>query len=381
MATQEKFNDNIKDPLLWNPKNTIKGDSRSIEPDEFNALNNYNTLSYPENIGSERYPFFMMIYVNASTKSKLLSTGSAETVDIDTTQRKVNNSITSSTRGGIKQIDTQAVSDSVDSAGNKIESSKINAVTKVAADVIKDVAKNLSFEPVKKRLKTAVALPMPNELSFMSGVQYTSASGGGLLGSLFQAGANGDGRQAVKAGAETVIQSAGGVITGAAKEGLSLIGDSGSDNKLFDIMMKARGLAINDRREQLFHSVQDRTFSFSWTFFPRSHAESETIFNLIKFLRFHQHPEIDTASGGMNFIIPDEFDIEFHHYILKEIGDDKNLGLPKITTCVLTNVVHNTTPLGEFIAFDGTSHPVGINLQLQFTELEPLTRREIGMGY
>ena len=60
----------------------------------------------------------------------------------------------------------------------------------------------------------------------------------------------------------------------------------------------------------------------------------------------------------------------------------RNMNLPKVSSCALTNVKVTYGPDGMFNTFQGTDGiPTEMALELQFTELETLTAVRIAQGF
>jgi hypothetical protein len=78
-------------------------------------------------------------------------------------------------------------------------------------------------------------------------------------------------------------------------------------------------------------------------------------------------------------IVPATFDISYYYAEGKE-----NTFLNKISTCVLESA--NVTYGGERVQFfrphkEGGAPPVETNIELQFKELELITREKLALGY
>lgn len=131
------------------------------------------------------------------------------------------------------------------------------------------------------------------------------------------------------------------------------------------------GTALNPFREQIFQSVDTRTFKFDYKFLPRSGAESENVWRIINRFKFHMHPEL--SAGGLFYIYPSEFNIVYYY------NNVPNPTLFNISTCVLENMTvdYGGQQFGSFL--DG--YPTEINMSLKFIELEVLTKERINLGF
>ena len=195
-----------------------------------------------------------------------------------------------------------------------------------------------------KRLKTAIALHVPNNYVVGYRVNYADEE----LGTMF------------------------GTAASAAKGS----GATGTDAALMGLAGKSQGMpalsaltkaALNPRKEQLFRSVDNRRFTFEYQFAPRSEAEAKNIKRIINTFKYHMHPEYLDNSSKLAYLFPSEFDI-VHMFNNKE-SEHMN----KISTCVLAEMTVNYSPNGQFSTHtDG--FPTQINVQLTFIELETLTK-------
>lgn len=135
------------------------------------------------------------------------------------------------------------------------------------------------------------------------------------------------------------------------------------------------GFPINPRVEVLFATTPLRDFQFEFLMIPRNEEEAKTIKNIVRTLRFHAAPEIDTATFGNTFIPPAEFDITFFNRGVE------NLNIPRINTCVLLECEVDYAPnLGVWQAYrDG--HPLATRLRLVFKEIEIVHKTRVAQGF
>jgi len=142
------------------------------------------------------------------------------------------------------------------------------------------------------------------------------------------------------------------------------------------IFAAATGVVQNPMLEILYSSPAFRTFRFDFMFYPRSEKEALEVQNIIDRLRFHQAPEVLKQGNGFFLVPPSEFDITFMY------NGKENPNIPKISTCVLESIDTDYAPNG-FSAYEipgqaatkgGTGMPVGIGLDLSFTETEIITK-------
>jgi hypothetical protein len=216
----------------------------------------------------------------------------------------------------------------------------------------------------QKRLKTAIALYIPNQLSVRYGMQWSEED-------TFT-------YQAAGAGANAILKAMGtGGTQGLTKEALGdaagVVGAMGlKSDKQGAAASAALGLAANPKKEQIFKGVDYRTFAFDYQFFPRDASEADNVISIIKAFKYHMHPEFKDDNEFL-YVYPSEFDVEYY------ANAKTNKYLHRHTSCVLTEMNVNYTPNGQFNTFEN-GQPTQINISLQFKELALLTNTKIDEG-
>ncbi|MGA1047020.1 MAG: hypothetical protein ACO3UU_03355 [Minisyncoccia bacterium] len=183
----------------------------------------------------------------------------------------------------------------------------------------------------------------------------------------------------------------GGVIGGAATEISKQIGSlfgSASVGDFVKLGSKALGVAINPHEEQFFNKPNFRTFSYTFTFFPKNEDEMQMVHNIIWLFKYHMHPGYDASSvGGRVFKVPSEFEIMY--YYKNNVNDFLN----KIARCVLETMDVTYGPEGKFSSFNEYimntgigetvkgAPPVQTNMTLKFNETTFITKSDIERGY
>jgi hypothetical protein len=216
-----------------------------------------------------------------------------------------------------------------------------------------------------RRIKESIALFMPTPIVYTTTNDYQeislSALGTGLLGQVggFVGGIIGGERGA------TIGSSVGGAAEKIASRGLML----------------AR-YPINPRVEVLFAKTNLRQFRLEFLLAPRNQKESLSAERIIRTLRYHSVPEIDSLTGmigfggtsGVAFVPPAELDITFFNKGVE------NAVLPRINTCVVDAIEVDYSPQGEYATFSN-GHPVAMRLGLGLREVEILHKRRILQGF
>lgn len=135
------------------------------------------------------------------------------------------------------------------------------------------------------------------------------------------------------------------------------------------------GSPINPRIEVLFSNTTQRQFNFEFLLAPRNAAETQTMNNIIRKLRYHAAPELSTFGGIVpTFIPPSEFDITFYS------NGKENTNIPRIDTCLLERVEVDYAPSGAWATFTNGA-PVAARLSLAFREIEIVHKRKVTGGF
>ena len=151
------------------------------------------------------------------------------------------------------------------------------------------------------------------------------------------------------------------------------------------------GAVRNPRAEQMFENVGFRTFEFNFNFRPKNETEAKAMLTICKLFRFHSHPEINASKAF--YLVPSEFQISYldvrQPSPLGDITSNQSPGggyamenhwINKMGRCALTNVTVDYHPNGVSTTFEN-GIPTAIDLNLSFTEMEPISRNHIEAGF
>lgn len=148
----------------------------------------------------------------------------------------------------------------------------------------------------------------------------------------------------------------------------------GVDLDVSGAIQAASGKVSNPNKEQLFKSMNFRTFTFDYKFAPRSQDEFNQVNEILNLFKQNMHSEKD--SSGLFLIYPSEFDIEFRY------NGTINQWLHRVKSCALSDMRLSYGNGDTFTAFAGTGGaPSEITMSLAFKELEILTRDDVEQGY
>lgn len=212
----------------------------------------------------------------------------------------------------------------------------------------------------QKRLKTAIALHVPNQLSIRYGMQWGEEdTATAMMAPIL-------GEAALKALDQKNIAN----LAEPAKAAVANLGLTSGPNA--GAVSAATGLAANPRKEQVFKGVDFRTFQFEYQFFPRDAKEAQNVMSIIKAFKLHMHPEFKDSNKFL-YIYPSEFDISYY------TNGRENMNLHRHTSCVLTELNVNYTPNATFTTFEN-GMPTQINVTMSFRELSLMDKDKIAEG-
>ena len=233
-----------------------------------------------------------------------------------------------------------------------------------------------------KRIMDSIAIYLPPNVQDNYTTSYNAAATG-LIGFATAAGITAS--EAFRKGdmrtvAKTILSSAGGGLEEMLRRaGLSIAEMLTDAEGGIELANKVFGRAANPYLEVLFQGPELRTFTYNFTFAPKSKKEQDEVHKIIKLFRFHQAPE-HRSDHSMFLGLPSEFDI---HYMYQGSAEGEESGenqfYNKIATCVLQNVNVDYTP-GK-VASHQSGAPVLIKMSLTFLETEMITKSHIQAGY
>jgi hypothetical protein len=353
-----------------------------------------NLFRFPIDVGAYDKGHYMIINIGKQLKSKYTSEDAGEMQvekNLNALQQDMGKStnITGAVIGAVGDlIDTgyelnlawQNESNSVIPLALRDDNS--GKASKRFREITSQLSKPSFLRTVRKTTDT-VALYMPDTLQFNYNQGYSDIQmNQGLLPALAAGGSEG-------VSAIQNILKGGNIkstIAGALKNMSPFIGTKIAENLLpggpgSAISASLFGAVMNPQLELLYTSPEFRTFRFEFMMYPRSQKEAKEVQNIIRRLKFHQAPELlQGGPAGLFLVPPSEFDISFYYNGLE------NPNIPKISTCVLTNIETDYAPNGQFAAYEvpsdiggtvtlgGTGTPVGIRLALTFKETQILTK-------
>jgi hypothetical protein len=320
---------------------TIKeglGDAVSGVPSDFNLTQSkydFTYRSFPSNLGEPSYNgHYMVININVQNGSRFADTVSSNTGKKIRTSQKLPNELSK----------TDALRFNIDSAWKDSNETSFNT------------ASALLIPRQTRRVVESIALYMPNTVTFDTSNDYEdvglTAIGSGMASTV----------------AQVASGFAGKTVGKIIKNSSNLAGGAGKAAQLLQ-------RPINPRVEVLFRNTLQRTFQFDFLFAPANITETNSMEQIIKTLRFHSAPEYETNTGSFVYIPPSEFDITFFNRGIE------NTSIPRINTCALTKISVDYAPQGVYSTFRGTGSPVSCRMQIEFRELEVVSKLRVLQGF
>lgn len=330
--------------------------------------------SYPSDIMNPLQTYggnYAIFYINVAVDSKLFNDKTVQTVDdipprlrgdLLAKERSLSSLFATSTASGafLGAVSKGLLSGNFSAAGEgALQGGAVGAI--VGGSVATTAA---SATRAQKRLKTAIALHIPNQLNIRYSTNWEAED---TLG--FQAAE--DIIKALGSGASmTDVVTKAKNTTGVARDIVANVSMAKAPGGA--AISAATGLAPNPKKEQVFKGVDYRSFQFDYQFFPRDEQEATNVMNIIKEFKYHMHPEFKDSNNYL-YIYPSEFDITYYN------KTEENKFIHKHTSCVLTEMNVNYTPNGQFTAF-ANGMPTQINITLNFRELGLLNKDLIKEG-
>lgn len=329
-------------PSQPTPDKPVSGPLASL--DASSSPYQFHRLSYPlGNLGEgTRHPHFITFFINARKQSSYYTVPETQTRDRESAIQQH-----AHTTANYNNLLLPVV-------GEKVNFQRKTFRTMQSIRLYMPDTLHWTFRNQWKDVSLTEALPS----IFTKGVELASD----VIGSIKSGISDGSSLSSI---AESVLKK--GSVLGVEQMGKTL----GIDR---DVALSSYGYAINPNIDVIYGAPELRNFVFDFVFAPRSTAEANEVLSIIRAFKFHAAPEAASDSGaGRYFIPPSEFDIEFS---VTSMG--------KISTCVLESVDVDYAPNG-WSAYAEELHkndmPTNIRMQLNFRELEYMTKARIMEGH
>ena len=228
-----------------------------------------------------------------------------------------------------------------------------------------------------KRLKTQIAMYMPQQVNVTYGANYTDTEMGALTEEALNAYNNAIGGRFRNA-FENVLNMDQGIAEQLQKGLLASIGVIPGFGGAREAFEAKEGAIISDRLELAFKGINKRVFQYTFKMIPKNPQEADEIRKIVFAFKANMLPEfVGGNRAGRRLVVPNTFDISYMY-----VGAENDY-LHKISTCVLENM--NVTYGGDrYKTFEGREDgapPVETTITLNFKEMELITRERVFEGF
>lgn len=338
---------------------------------------------YPTNLGSSEQPhsinFYISQYVPGANPQKLRAANAASSNLLGIPSARTGNELTFENAEGIGKTLASAVTFAGAVAGAAIGRAASSTVTsnktaqtaaaagvalggaKISNDIAKD-ATSLKATPAV-RIRDVISLHIPQSPQAKYGANFENESIGTVLGVLAQQGGDIAALQNATAGGLT-----GELVARGLADAATIPKEFGLGNANFGGLARAASKKVrNPFQEQIFKTMNFRTFAFQYKFAPRNAKELQSVLRIIDLFKYHMHPE--KSPTGAFFTFPSVFDIEYRY------KDQRNNFVNKIATSVLVDLSVDYGSEGVMTTFrDSEGAPSEITMAMQFREIVLLSK-------
>ena len=217
----------------------------------------------------------------------------------------------------------------------------------------------------------AISIYMPPGIKVGYNQSYDNDTETGLAGDVQEALSSAAGAEGT---ANKILAAFEGVSGGVFRQAGQTVGElislAGAGDPV-RFTMKRFGIAINPRNEAFYNTPSQRTFAYTFDFWPRNETEAQAVENIITIFKYNSAPGL--TSGDGLFQNPNYFKISYMH------NDGENPHLHKIGACYCTDVSVDYSPDGQFTTFN-SGQPVHTQLSVSFLEDRIITKSDIEAG-
>jgi hypothetical protein len=222
------------------------------------------------------------------------------------------------------------------------------------------------------RTGTAIGLYMPPSVNVKYNMDYSEGEVGVMGEALYglfkdyQAGTSFE---------SSANRAAGTIGSGMTKMGVGMIDTVLPGSK--DLFAIDQGQIMTPRTEMMFRGTGRRSFSFTFTFIPKSANETAVVHAIVKEFKVGMSPTFKTAGAVREMTIPDVFSIRYMH-----INDENNY-INRIGKCYLRSmdVSYGGDKFVTYNADEIGAPPQKTTITLDFQELEIMDRTNIEDGF
>ena len=228
-----------------------------------------------------------------------------------------------------------------------------------------------------KRLKTQIAMYMPQQVNVTYAANYTDTEMGALTEEALNAYNNAIGGR-FRSAFENVLNMDQGIAEQLQKGLLASIGIIPGFGGAREAFEAKEGAIISDRLELAFKGINKRKFQYTFKMIPKNEKEADEIRKIVFAFKANMLPEfVGGNRAGRRLVVPNTFDISYMY-----VGAENDY-LHKISTCVLENM--SVSYGGDrYKTFEGRADgapPVETTMTLAFKEMELITRERVFEGF
>jgi len=220
---------------------------------------------------------------------------------------------------------------------------------------------------------SGIALYMPPSVKVSYNQSYDDNTETGLVGDLEATGVAVGGAEGTAAKVEAALS---GVIGATARNAKQILGEFVSLAGVGDpvrFAAKRAGVAVNPRSEAFYNSPNQRTFSFTFDFWPRSMEEAVAVEKIVAIFKYNSAPGFKAGTLGSVFTTPNYWKISYM------FNSTENTALNMIGACYCTDVEVDYAPDGQWTTF-GDGKPVHTRMTVNMLEDRIITKQDIEQG-
>jgi hypothetical protein len=220
---------------------------------------------------------------------------------------------------------------------------------------------------------SGIAIYMPQAVKVSYTQSYDADTETGLVGDFEATGKAVAGAEGNQAKVEAALK---GVVGGTARKAKEILGEFVSLAGVGDpvrFAAKRGGVAVNPRSEAFYNSPQQRTFSFTFDFWPRSAEEADAVTQIISIFKYNSSPGFQAGTLGSVFTTPNYWRVSY----MFNTGENPHLN--KIGACYCTDVEVDYSPDGQWTTF-ANGQPVHTRLTVNMLEDRIITKQDIEAG-
>ena len=354
-------------PVSGGIGNTIQSAPPALQSAPNPSKHTTKTLSYPEGLGDKDQGHWILFEILANKPGKLVAAINREAQAIANEKKSAaDNARTNNFTQGLSGL-------------NRNQTPAPDTAVKVRHRPADAGLVNSSIQMKKPgsttRLDTVIALYMPPSVQVRYDVKYGEQE----IGLLAETG-----DAAVKA----FQQQQGGLMSSAWSAAKTAVGGVGAGitqkvmekapGGLDTVIAIERGQVKTPRMELMFEGMGRRSFSYTFTFIPKSEQEAMTVEAIVFTFKKHMMPDFANSftsgvDGVREMTIPDHFNIRYMY------RHQANTHLNKISTCALQSM---DVDYGaeRFTGYAG-GRPQTTKIALNFTEFNIMSKAHVEAGF